>query len=134
MVAFENGNAEKPYVVGTLYHGLQHPGGNWFSNSNDIKAIRTRNGHTVEIHDSGAGGYIRIYDHGKENYILTYSTDEKLIRLQSTGNIELEAQNNIILHAHNNIEMTADNNMTISVGNDRTINVANNDTESVGMK
>ena len=133
MVAFENGNAEKPYVVGTLYHGLQHPGGNWFSNSNDIKAIRTRNGHTVEIHDSGAGGYIRIYDHGKENYILTYSTDEKLIRLQSTGNIELEAQNNIILHAHNNIEMTADNNMTISVGNDRTINVANNDTESVGM-
>ena len=134
MVAFENGNGEKPYVVGTLYHGDQQPGRHWPHSSNDIKAIRTRNGHTVEIHDSGSGGYIRIYDYKKENYILTYSTDEKLIKLESTGNIELDALHDIVIHAHNDIIMTADNNMDIKVGHNRTANVGDNDSETVGKQ
>lgn len=124
MVGFENGNAEKPYVIGTLYHGKQHPGDGWYSNSNDIKAFRTRNGHTVEVHDVADGGYIRIYDNGKENYILTYSTDEKLIKLESKGNIELYADNDII--------MEAGNDMKIKVGNNRTLDVGNDDETTVG--
>lgn len=119
MVGFENGNAEKPYVIGTLYHGKQHPGDGWYSDSNDIKAFRTRNGHTVEVHDVDQGGFIRIYDNGKENYILTYSTDEKLIKLESKGNIELYADNDII--------MEAGNDMKIKVGHDRTLEVGNDD-------
>ena len=118
MVAFENGNGEKPYVVGTLYHGQQHPGNQWPDNSNNVKAIRTRNGHTIEIHDEGQGGYIRIYDYQKENYILTYSTDEKLIKLESTGNIELYAANDIIMHAGHDITATADHDISESAAND----------------
>lgn len=124
MVGFENGNAEKPYVIGTLYHGKQHPGDGWYSDSNDIKAFRTRNGHTVEVHDVADGGFIRIYDNGKENYILTYSTDEKLIKLESKGNIELYADNDIV--------MEAGNDMKIKVGNNRTLEVGSNDTVDVG--
>ncbi|MBP5541759.1 MAG: type VI secretion system tip protein VgrG [Bacteroidales bacterium] len=131
MVAFENGNAEKPYVVGTLYHGQQHPGNPWPDGNNNVKAIRTRNGHTVEIHDEGQGGYIRIYDYQKENYILTYSTDEKLIKLESTGNIELYAKNDIIMHAGNDISMTADHNMDILVRQNREATIHGNDKESV---
>jgi len=116
MVGFENGNAEKPYAIGTLYHGQQHPGSNWPNGNNDIKAIRTRNGHTVEINDAGAGGFIRIYDNEKENYILTFSTDEKLIKLQSTGNIELYAENDIIIEAKNNINMKAGVDMNRDAG------------------
>lgn len=118
MVAFENGNGEKPYVIGTLYHGKQHPGTPWPNSSNDIKAIRTRNGHTVEIHDVDSGGYIRIYDYKKENYILTFSTDEKLIKLESTGNIELYAANDIIMHAGHDILVDADHDISESAGND----------------
>ena len=116
MVDFENANAEKPFVVGTLYHGKQHPGKPWPTESNDIKAIRTRNGHTIEIHDEGEDGFIRIYDHEKENYILTFSTDEKLIKLESTGNIELYAQNDIILEAKNDIIQKADKNRLSTIG------------------
>lgn len=124
MVGFENGNAEKPYVIGTLYHGKQRPGDGWYSDSNDIKAFRTRNGHTVEVHDVDQGGFIRIYDNEKENYILTYSTDEKLIKLESKGNIELYADNDII--------MEAGNDMKIKVGNNRTLEVGSNDTIDIG--
>lgn len=159
MVAFENGNAEKPYVVGTLYHGKANPDGNHYSESNNVKAIRTRNGHTIEIHDEGSeekgGGYIRIYDYQKENYILTFSTDEQLIKLESTRNIELYAQNDIIMHAGhdikvsaahdisesadndffmsagNDMQRTADNDIREHAGNDRNTNIDHNDSVNV---
>ena len=132
MVAFENGNAEKPYVVGTLFHGKQHPGYQWPDNNNNVKAIRTRNGHTVEIHDEGPGGYIRIYDYKKENYILTYSTDEKLIKLESTGNIELYAANDIIMHAGHDMKIKVGHDRTLEVGNDQDVQVGNDQTIAIG--
>lgn len=118
MIDFEGGNAERPYVKGTLYNGVGDPDGNWLPGDNQVKAIRTRNGHTIEIWDKGEGGYIRIYDNEKENYILTFSTDEKLIRLESTGNIELYAKNDIIMHAGHDINASADNDIFIAAGND----------------
>lgn len=121
MIDFEGGNAERPYIKGTLYNGVGNPDGAWLPNnnsSNQIKAIRTRNGHTIEIHDEGNDGYIRIYDNEKENYILTFSTDEKLIKLESAGNIELYAQNDIIMHAGHDINASADNDIFITASND----------------
>lgn len=127
MIDFEGGNAERPYVKGTLYNGVGNPDGKWLpggNSSNQIKAIRTRNGHTIEIHDEGNDGYIRIYDNKKENYILTFSTDEKLIKLESTGNIELYAKNDIIMHAGHDINATADHDISESAGNDMFLEAA----------
>ena len=118
MVDFEGGNAERPYVSGTLYNGPCNPDDAWLPGDNQVKAIRTRSGHTVEIWDQGQGGYIRIYDHGKENYILTFSTDEKLIKLESTGNIELYAKNDIIMQAGHDINASADNDIFIAASHD----------------
>lgn len=150
MVDFEGGNAERPYVKGTLYNGKGMPDRTWIDNnnsSNQVKSIRTRNGHTIEIHDEGEDGYIRIYDHGKENYILTFSTDKKLIKLESTGNIELCAANDIILRAGHDIKASADNDVFIDAshdmqrtadndirehaGNDRTSTIDKNDSLTV---
>lgn len=143
MVDFEGGNAERPYVKGTLYNGVGNPDAAWLpgnNSSNQIKAIRTRNGHTIEIHDEGEDGYIRIYDNEKENYVLTFSTDEKLIKLESTGNIELYAQNDIIMQAGNDMKISVGNNRslevgsndTIDIGKDQSIRVAENMSEDVG--
>ena len=132
MVGFENGNAEKPYVIGTLYHGEQRPEGNWYSDSNDIKAFRTRNGHTVEVHDVGEGGFIRIYDHDQENYILTYSTDEKLIKLESKGNIELYADNDIIMKAGNDMKIEVGHDCEETIENDQKVWVKVNQNVHVG--
>ena len=118
MIGFEGGNAERPYVNGTLYNGVGNPDGAWLPGDNQVKAIRTRNGHTIEIWDKGEGGYIRIYDNEKKNYILTFSTDEKLIKLESTGNIELYAKNDIIMHAGHDINASADNDVFIAAGHD----------------
>lgn len=147
MIDFEGGNAERPFVKGTLYNGKADPDSAWLPGDNQVKAIRTRNGHTIEIHDEGSNGYIRIYDHKKENYVLTFSTDDKLIKLESTGNIELYAQRDIIMHAGHDINATADNDITLGAshdmqrtadndirehaGNDRSANIDHNDSLSV---
>jgi len=132
MVDFEGGNAERPYVKGSLFNGVELPDSAWLPGSNQVKAIRTRNGHTVEIWDSGEGGYIRIYDNGKENYILTFSTDEKLIKLESKGNIELHAENDIIMEAGHDITATAGNDVSVNAGNNATEQVGNDRTSNVG--
>ncbi len=118
LVDFVGGNPEKPFVVGSIFNGIEITDPAWLPGNNQVKAIRTRNGHTVEIWDAGEGGYIRIYDKDKENYILTFSTDEKLIKLESTGNIELYAQNDIIMHAGHDINASADNDVFIAAGHD----------------
>lgn len=128
MIDFEGGNAERPYVKGTLYNGIDDVDGKWVASSNShnqVKAIRTRNGHTIEIHDEGNDGYIRIYDNEKENYILTFSTDRKLIMLESTGNIELYAKNDIIMHAGHDIQATADHDISETAGNDMFLEAGN---------
>lgn len=131
MIGFESGNAERPYVNGTLYNGVGNPDGKWLPGDNQVKAIRTRNGHTIEIWDAGQGGYIRIYDNEKENYILTFSTDEKLIKLESTGNIELYAKNDIIMHAGHDINASADHDISVVAGNDRNLNVGHNQSVNI---
>lgn len=135
MIDFEGGNAERPYVKGTLYNGVDDVDGAWVASNNShnkVKAIRTRNGHTIEIHDEGNDGYIRIYDNEKENYILTFSTDRKLIMLESTGNIELYAKNDIIMHAGHDITATADHDMYLEAGNDQQRTADNDIREHAG--
>ena len=120
---------------GTLYNGVGKPDVAWLpekNSRNQVKAIRTRNGHTIEIHDEGEDGYIRIYDNKKENYILTFSTDDKLIRLESTGNIELHAKNDIIMTAGHDISASAGNDINVSAGHDRNTTIDRNDTLTVG--
>ena len=128
MVDFEGGNAEMPYVRSSLFNGEQHTDKSWASqktvDTNEVKAIRTRNGHTIEIHDKKKGGYIKIYDHKKNNYVLTFSTDEKLIKLHSSGNIELDAAKDIIMHAGNDMKVTVDHDKSLEVKNDMKIDVA----------
>ena len=135
MIDFEGGNAERPYVKGTLYNGVGNPDQKWLpgnNQSNQIKAIRTRNGHTIEIHDEGDDGYIRIYDNEKENYILTFSTDQKLIKMESTGNIELYAQNDIIMQAGHDMKIKVGNDRKLEVGHDDDTVVKNDQSLKVG--
>lgn len=132
MIDFEGGNAEMPYVRASLFNGQQYTDKGWASkdtvSTNEVKAIRTRNGHTIEIHDAGEGGYIKIYDNKKNNYVLTFSTDEKVIRLHSSGNIELSAASDIMMSAGHDIRMVANNDVNIyAVKNMETVVGENND-------
>lgn len=123
IVGFEHNNAERPYVIASVHnYQKDFPVESWVEDDsvkhNEYKAIRTRNGHTIEIRDKGNNGYIKIYDEKTQHYVVTYDTDKKLIRFESKGNIELSASNNIVLNAGNNIKMEAGNNIEEKAKND----------------
>lgn len=131
MVGFEMDNVERPYIMGTLFNGKGNPDKDWAAKvaegtANNIKAIRTRSGHTIQFCDNGGGGDIQIYDYNKNYYFIQLSTDEKCIRIHAAGNIEVVAGNDITMKAKKNITIEAGENITMQSGKDTDISAEAN--------
>lgn len=120
MVGFEMNNAERPYIIGSFYNGgTGKPDETWAvsqekdGTSNNIKAIRTRNGHTILFNDKGEAGLIEIYDNKNNVYHITLSADDKKITIYSAGEIEVVADTDINITAKGNIGISADGDVGI---------------------
>ena len=131
MVGFEMDNVERPYVIGALFNGTGDPDPDWKAQvasgtANNIKAIRTRNGHTIQFCDEGNGGDIQIYDYEKNNYLIHLSTDGKFIRIEAKGDIQIVAGNDITMEAAKNINIRAGENISVESGKDTDISADDN--------
>lgn len=122
-VEFVGGNMERPYVAGCNMSAVSTPvDDEWYPGDNNVKAIRTASGHTIEIHDTannddfGDKGFIRIYDNKLNYYEVLLSTDKKLISLRSSGDISLNAGGNITLKAGGGINASAGGEITEKAG------------------
>ena len=113
LVGFEGGNAERPYVLGSLYHGGQRPN-SWKTDMNDIKAIRTRSGHTIEFNDSNGAESITIVDKNSNTVFID----------TANNNIEVTANEKMTFNAKN---------MEFNVAEDMQMNVGQNKMESIGQ-
>jgi type VI secretion system secreted protein VgrG len=94
LVGFEDGDVEKPYVIGTLFDKDANPDPDWAGNRNEsnakIHAIRTAAGNTIELNDTDGGEKITIYDRGNNNRITLNSAGGKL-SVHSTGEAHMTA-------------------------------------------
>jgi len=118
LVAFEGGNAEKPYVIGSHYHGKAKPDQKWINDNNDIKGIRTRGGHTIEFVDKDGGEELKIYDNKNDKYEITLSAHSSTVTIKSKGDLNLKAEGDIKIEAGSNLNIKAGNNMEIESGNE----------------
>ena len=128
MVGFEMDNAERPYIIGALYNGGKgKPDEEWAASkedkgtSNNIKAIRTRNGHTILFNDRGDAGVIEIYDNKNNTYHVTLSADDKKITIYSAGDIEINADGSISMTAKDNVNIKANSNVSVNADKEVTI-------------
>lgn len=128
MVGFEMDNAERPYIIGALYNGGKgKPDEEWAASkedkgtSNNIKAIRTRNGHTILFNDRGDAGVIEIYDNKNNTYHITLSADDKKITIYSAGDIEINADGSISMTAKDNVNIKANSNVSVNADKEVTI-------------
>jgi len=92
LVAFENGNADKPYVVGFMWNGQDRPP----SDDRRMRMWRSVNGHEIIMHDpelaAGDAGSVTIRDaHGNEIILANAS-----ITIRSVATIQIQAPNVII--------------------------------------
>ncbi len=106
LVQFEGSNAEKPYVVGSLYNGNAKPDAAWPHKDNNTKAFRTRSGHSVILSDEKGKESITIYDKENTNSI-EFDTAKKKLTIYSKGDVNIQGEN-IELSAKKNITLKAD--------------------------
>ena len=108
VVAFEEGNIARPFVMGSVFHGKNSSGG---SASNNSKSLTSKSGHTISLDD---GGGILVKDKTGLNHVFIdgnnaiTATADNNVKLQ-TGNVMIimdKAKDQIIIQAKN-IEIRA---------------------------
>lgn len=116
LIGFEGGNAERPYMIGALYTGQNKPE-EWQTDANNVKAIRTRSGHTIELNDTEGEEKINIYDN--EGSIITFDTQEKSLTINATETIDITAKNinitaeeNVVIGAQQNVDIAAEGDLS----------------------
>ncbi|MFD2907374.1 type VI secretion system Vgr family protein [Flavobacterium ardleyense] len=124
LVAFEAGNAEKPFVLGTMYNGSESS--SYATSGNDIKIIQTRSGHIIKFTEDES---IVITD--KSGNEIHFDTVGSNINVTAPQTINLQATD-INIMASNDINITAGNNKTISVGANQNSSVGNSNNVSIG--
>lgn len=127
LIGFEGGNAEHPYMLGSLYNG----GGKataFQSDTNDIKAIKTRSGHTFELNDGNGSESITITD--MNGNIITIDTANNNITVSALENMTLNAKN-MQINVEENLDVSVGKNKTESI-NETSFIMANNEEKQVG--
>lgn len=118
LIGFEGDNAEKPYVLGTMYNGSENSGYN--TAGNDKKVIQTRSGTKIIMND--AIGSVFIEDPSGNRWLM-----------DGKGNISVDAPNNIMMSAGGNISLSAGTNINFAAAMNMNETAGYNKSSSVGM-
>lgn len=110
-VDFEGGNPERPFAVGTAYNGKDNTK---FSDAgNNLKVIKTRSGHTIQLDDSNGAEQLQIHD--RNGNMIQLDTHHGNITIASPGQLLLKA-NHISIEAADQLDMHAGGNLTQGAG------------------
>ena len=148
MVGFIHNHPDRPYVMGSLFHGKVGGGG---GTGNNVKSLSSKSGHTIELND---GGGITIKDKTGSNLItldgtnkitigaidnITLGTGDSSISLSQDGAIVIQGKNIFVVGTDsisnkigesNSIDIVPDN---INVAS-KNINLLGGETSSVSAK
>ena len=92
LVAFEHGRVEFPYVLGSLWNGKDKPPGQNDGGKNNVRALKSRSGHTISLDDTDGEEKIEIVDaQGKESIV--FNTAENTITITAEKDVVIESKN-----------------------------------------
>lgn len=121
LLAFENGNIERPYVIGCIPRDTNKFLTDSANNANQYKRIVTKNGSTLQFEDVAQGEgdmdkislftsgekHKLILDNAKGNIFLEDEKGNNSVEICSgTGNIKIKAEHKLTLLAGDSIEVT----------------------------
>ena len=129
MIAFENGDPDRPYVLGSMFRSNRQNGG-MADPDNNNKTIRTRTGNELTFVDEPGKETIKIFNPDNDNEIIL-TMDGKKIRIKTIGLLEMIAEN-ITMTAHKDMSISVGENFDVTVGKDKTLAVGENETSDIG--
>ncbi len=100
LIMFEHGDMRFPYIIGSLWNGQDSPPANNSDGNNNIRVIKSRNGHVIRLIDEDGAEKIEIIDKSEANSIvfdtsentITITSDKDIVLNASQGTIKLDAQ------------------------------------------
>jgi phage protein D len=119
LVAFEQGDIRRPFILGGLYNGVDKPklGEGLVDSTGAIKrrGFISKKGHKVVFLDDEAksGVMLATADNGLRIALKDTGTT---IRINSKGKVEIEAQNDVTIKAQGRMELSAQGGLKIDGG------------------
>jgi len=134
LIAFEHGDINHPFVIGSLFNGKDKPGESGYTSSSDGSVIRrawtSRNGHKIVILEDPSspdgdminlvtanGVVMNLKDNGElfidaKNVIMSISEN---FEISATGDLKIDAKN-VTINAKSALELTASSGAKIDGG------------------
>ena len=137
LVAFEQGDRDRPFVLGTLWHKNAKPPETNDDGKNNMRTLKSRSGHIVRLDDTDGAEKIQVLDKTGNNKIeidssantITITSDMDLtiesakgklvlkgktgVEITSGADVKAEAQANVAVTATANMDLKASGNTTV---------------------
>jgi uncharacterized protein involved in type VI secretion and phage assembly len=122
LVAFERGEAHRPYVVGSLWNGKDKPMKDAYQDENTTVMIQTKSGHQVILDDKKDAEKIIIADKSGKRTLTFDVKGKKFIIQADEGDVEIHAKKKIILDCED-LEIKTKKTGKIDIGTTFDLNV-----------
>lgn len=86
LVCFRYNDADRPFVLGSIFHGKTGAGG---GADNNVKSLSSRSGHVIELNDKNGAETITIRDKNKN--VIEIDTAEDSINITANSSINMNA-------------------------------------------
>jgi uncharacterized protein involved in type VI secretion and phage assembly len=122
LVAFERGEAHRPYVVGSLWNGKDKPMKTAYTDENTTRMIQTKSGHQIILDDKKNAEKIIIADKSGKRTMTFDVKNKKFLIEAKEGDIEIHAEKKIILECED-LEIKTKKTGKIDIGSTFDLNV-----------
>jgi phage baseplate assembly protein V len=127
LVAFENGDIARPYVLGGLWNGQDKPPETNADGKNNLRLVKSRSGHLIRLDDSDGAEKIEIVDKSGSNSIVV-DTANNAITITSAADITIDAPQGTLKLSAQTIEISSSANTEVKPGGNLSLEASGNTT------
>jgi uncharacterized protein involved in type VI secretion and phage assembly len=132
MVAFEQGDPERPFVIGSLWNGVDKAPNT--TKDNTAKRIVTRSGNTIQMLDDDKNETVEIYSAEAKCWVrLANNQGQPVLSIHSEGDMEIEVKGELRIKCQSLVQRVESdsyrkigNNETAEIGKDTILKTGTN--------